>query len=164
MAETVRLAPMTDEQFGPYRAAAEVHYAQSFIDSGSLPEEEAREQAASDFARLLPDGLTSPGHHFFSAFDGDEEVGMLWLHLEQKSDGLHAFGYDFSVREDLRRRGYGRAIMLAAERWCGEQGVVGVGLNVFGGNVAAQSLYEQMGFQVTSVRMRKSLRPDDVSG
>lgn len=164
MAETVRLEPMTDEQFGPYRAAAEVHYAQSFIDSGSLPEEEAREQAASDFARLLPDGLASPGHHFFSAFDGDEEVGMLWLHLEQKSDGLHAFGYDFSVREDLRRRGYGRAIMLAAERWCGEQGVVGVGLNVFGGNVAAQSLYEQMGFQVTAVRMRKSLRPDDVSG
>ena len=120
MAETVRLAPMTDEQFGPYRAAAEVHYAQSFIDSGSLPEEEAREQAASDFARLLPDGLASPGHHFFSAFDGDEEVGMLWLHLEQKSDGRHAFGYDFSVREDLRRRGYGRAIMLAAEQWCGE--------------------------------------------
>jgi GNAT superfamily N-acetyltransferase len=82
---------------------------------------------------------------------------MLWLHLEQKSDGLHAFGYDFSVRDELRRQGYGRAVMVAAEAVCRDRGVVSVGLNVFGFNEGARALYEQMGFETAAILMRKQL-------
>jgi GNAT superfamily N-acetyltransferase len=157
MSPTVRLEPMTREQYDAYRVFAEDEYAEAIRDSGSMPEAEAREQAAADYAQLLPDGLDSEGHHFWTAYDGDDEVGMLWLRLKDTSVGVTAFGFDFFVHEDLRRRGYGRALLEAAEVECRERGVVSVGLRVFGNNLAAQALYEQMGFEVTSMQMSRRL-------
>lgn len=55
------------------------------------------------------------GHYLWTAYEGIDAVGVLWLHLQEKFDGLHAFGDDFEVREDLRQRGYGRALLSAAE-------------------------------------------------
>lgn len=148
---------MTSSQYEAYRQVAESDYARNIAASGAMPEPEAREKATKDFSRLLAKGLETPGHHLWVAYDGEEKVGVLWLHLEQKSDGLHAFGYDFSVRKDLRRNGYGRAIMVAAEHVCREMGVVSVGLSVFGFNLGARSLYEQMGFEIAAIQMRKRL-------
>ncbi len=154
----VRLEPMSREQYDAYRVVAEREYADSIRDSGSLPEAEALARSVEDFARILPGGFDTEGHRFWTAYDADgDEVGLLWLHLRPTSEGLTAFGYDFSVREDLRRAGYGRAIMLAAEAECRTLGVVSVGLNVFGHNLGAQSLYEQMGFEVTATQMSKRL-------
>ena len=156
-AVTVRLEPMTREQYDAYRVTAETDYAASIRDSGSLPEAEAVAKSTEDFAHLLPDGLDSEGHRFWTAYDGDDAVGMLWLRLTETSEGTTAFGYDFSVREDLRSRGYGRAVMLAAEEVCRDLGVVSISLNVFGHNLVAQSLYEQMGFRVTAIQMTREL-------
>ncbi len=36
-------------------------------------------------------------------------------------------------------------------------GVVSIGLNVFGPNVAARRLYEDLGYQVTSTQMRLTI-------
>lgn len=80
---------------------------------------------------------------------------MLWLAFIEKSDGLHAFGDDFSVTSRFRRRGYGRAILTAAEKVCRERGVVAVGLTVFGFNSGAQALYQDAGFEVSMVQMVK---------
>jgi len=153
----VRLEPMTEDQYDAYRVTAEREYADSIRDSGAMPEAEAVQKSADDYARILPDGFATEGHRFWTAYDGDDAVGMLWLHLRPTSEGLTAFGYDFSVREDLRRSGYGRAIMQAAEAECRALGVVSVGLNVFGHNLGAQALYEQMGFEVTAIQMTKRL-------
>ena len=153
----VRLEVMTEPEYRAFRVAAEADYAGNIAESGMLPAREAAEKASEDFERLLPEGLATPGHELWSAYDGDRRVGMLWLHLEQKSDGLHAFGYDFSVREELRRQGYGRAVLVAGEAVCRDRGVVSVGLNVFGFNEGARALYEQMGFETTAILMRKQL-------
>lgn len=156
---TVRLEPMTDAQYLDYRERAEDDYAHSIAASGALPAPEARRKAREDYARLLPDGPATPGHHLWRVLDGDDggDVGLLWLHVTQRSDGPHAFVYDVEVREQARRRGYGRAVMRAAERVCREQGVVSIALNVFGHNTGARALYEQEGYEVTSVQMRKRL-------
>ncbi|MFJ6198426.1 GNAT family N-acetyltransferase [Micromonospora sp. NPDC092111] len=153
----LRLEPMTDEQYLRYRERAETRYAENIAASGAMPPPEAQEKARRDYQGLLPDGLDTEGHRLWTAYDGADEVGMLWLHLEQKSDGPHAFGYDFEVREELRRRGHGRAIIQAAEQMCREWGVVSIGLSVFGFNLGARALYEQMGFEVTTLRMAKRL-------
>lgn len=154
---SVRLEPMTRDEYDVYRVTAEREYADSIRDSGAMPEAEAVEKSTADFARILPDGFDTEGHRFWTAYNGGDAVGMLWLHLKPTSEGLTAFGYDFSVREDLRRSGYGRAIMQAAEAECRALGVVSVGLNVFGHNLGAQALYEQMGFEVTGIQMAKRL-------
>ncbi|MFG1890531.1 GNAT family N-acetyltransferase [Micromonospora sp. NPDC049051] len=154
---TLRLESMTAEQYLRYRQRAEASYARNIADSGAMPAPEAEAKAQEDYAKLLPDGLATSGHHFWTAYDGDDEVGMLWLHVEQKSDGPHAFGYDFEVRPDLRRRGYGRAMLQAVERQCREWGVRSIGLSVFGFNLPARTLYEQLGFEATAIQMRKRL-------
>jgi GNAT superfamily N-acetyltransferase len=157
MTVSVRLEPMTREQYDAYRVTAEDSYAESIHASGSMPAVEARAKAVEDFARILPEGFDTPGHRFWTAYDGDLEVGILWLKLSETSEGTTAFGYDFEIREALRRKGYGRAFMMAAEQECRDLGVVSIGLNVFGHNLAAQSLYEQMGFEVTSIQMSRTL-------
>ncbi|MFF4878894.1 GNAT family N-acetyltransferase [Micromonospora sp. NPDC000668] len=153
----LELVPMTEEQYLQYRHRAEISYAHDIAASGAVPLPEAQEKSRQDYDRLLPGGLATEGHHLWTAYEGDVEIGMLWLHLERKSDGLHAFGYDFYVESDLRRKGYGRAIMQAAEQLCREWGVVSVGLSVFGFNFGARDLYEQMGYEVTAIQMRKRL-------
>lgn len=148
---------MSHDQFVAYRETAEKSYAENIATSGMLPEAEALAKATEDFTRLLPHGHRTDGQHFLVALDGDREVGMLWLALTEKSDGLHAFGYDFLVHPALRRQGYGRSILAAAEQLCREHGVVTVGLSVFGANAGAQALYEALGFRVTLLQMTKSL-------
>ena len=149
---------MSDGQFVVYRETAEQAYAENIAASGMLPESEALAKATEDFSRLLPDGHHTDNQYFWVALDGDHEVGMLWLAFTEQSDGLHAFGYDFLVHPALRRQGYGRLILAAAEQLCRERGVVAVGLSVFSANAGAQALYEALGFKVTMLQMTKSLK------
>jgi ribosomal protein S18 acetylase RimI-like enzyme len=148
---------MSPERFDAYREVAESTYAENIVASGMLPPRETVEKAAADFDQSLPGGVDTPGHELWVAIDADEEVGIIWLAFVDKSDGTHAFGYDFAVTADRRRRGYGRAIATAAEQICRDRGVVEVGLSVFGFNTGAQALYDQLGFEVTSMHMRKRL-------
>jgi ribosomal protein S18 acetylase RimI-like enzyme len=154
----VQLVPMTAERYAVFRTVQERSYAENIARSGAFGERQARAKAADDFDRLLPEGLSTPGHELWTGHGEDgHEVGFLWLHLAERADGLHAFGYDFEVREDLRRRGYGRALMVAAERLCRARGVASVGLSVFGFNAGARALYEEQGFTVTAEMRAKSL-------
>lgn len=148
---------MTPERFATYRTGAQRDFATDIVAAGMMPEPEALAKAAADFEALLPGGVDTPDHVLWTAMDGDQEVGILWLGFTEKSDGLHAFGYDFMVTEKDRRQGHGRAIMVAAEEVCRARGVVEIGLSVFGFNSGARSLYEQMGFGVTVQQMRKRL-------
>lgn len=152
MAE-VRLRPMTDAQFITYRENGEAEYAAQIADSGTMSHEAAVIKAAADFERLLTSGLRTPGHHLWTAYDGPDEVGVLWLLVENGT----AYVYDVQVAEDHRRRGYGRAIMLAGEQAARAKGATSIGLNVFGQNAGARSLYDQLGYRVTSTQMRKEL-------
>jgi ribosomal protein S18 acetylase RimI-like enzyme len=151
MAE-VRLEPMSEDQYKPWRAEAEAHYAQSVAASGQSAEAAAR-TAADTYAQLLPEELATPGHHLWHAYDGERRVGFLWVKVTHET----AFVYNVAVEENLRRQGYGRAIMLAAERWCHVNGLTRIGLHVFAHNAGARALYEQLGFTETGRNMAKDL-------
>ncbi|WP_328473492.1 GNAT family N-acetyltransferase [Actinoplanes sp. NBC_00393] len=148
----VRLEPMTQDQYKPWRADAEAHYTRSLTTSGQSAPEAARE-AADTYARLLPQEFATPDNHFWYAYDGDRRAGFLWI----KVTGVTAFVYNVAVEPDLRRQGYGRAIMLAAERWCRVHGLTRIGLHVFAHNTGARALYEQLGFTEIGRNMGKDL-------
>ncbi|HWS35163.1 MAG TPA: GNAT family N-acetyltransferase [Actinoplanes sp.] len=148
----VRLEPMSADQFGPWRAETEIHYAQSLQGTGKSAEAAARE-AAESYDRLLPQGVATADNHVWYAYDGDRRVGFLWIKV---TDGT-AFVYNVAVEDDLQRQGYGRAIMLAGERWCRERALTRIGLHVFTGNTGARALYEQLGFVETGRNMAKRL-------
>ena len=104
-------------------------------------------------AGLLTDGLATPGQLLWTAYEWTDPVGAVWLGLRDRSDGLHAFTHRLEVREDLRRRGYGRAVAVAVLRTCREMGVRTLGLSVAGADVPARRLCEELGLTLTAQTM-----------
>jgi ribosomal protein S18 acetylase RimI-like enzyme len=152
----VELRPMTPEEYDRWRGPAVIDYAQAWVDSGILTPDEAKKRADKQFAELLPDGLETAHHAFFTPMDGDQPVGVLWVHFDDSGE-QRAFIYDIEVSEHLRRRGYGRAIIEALVDEARGRGARSIGLNVFGSNPGAKALYDQMGFEVTSTQMKLQL-------
>src|SRR5829696_9393871 len=96
----VHLEPMSDEEYTEFRQRSEVRYAAEIAASRAESLPEARRQAAEDHERLLPEGVRTPDHYLWTAYEGAKPVGDLWLHVETKPDGRHAFGYGIEVRPE----------------------------------------------------------------
>ena len=151
--DDLRLAPMSDERFAAFRAASVAAYASEIAASGLLPEPQARRKADEDFASLLPDGVKTTGHHLLSALlpDGDAEVGILWWAETDGDGGSSAYIYDIEVAESQRGRGLGRRLLGAGHQDMRAAGASMVGLNVFGHNARARSLYDSAGYRTVAV-------------
>jgi len=70
----------------------------------------------------------------------------------------YAFVSDLAVRERLRGRGVGRALLTAAEGHARAHGAPLLRLDVLAGNDGARRLYERSGFDARRVEMAKPLR------
>jgi ribosomal protein S18 acetylase RimI-like enzyme len=151
------LREMTATEFAELRPRLEADYAANIQRSGAMPRTEAVRKAAADLDHLLPEGQATPGHLLWTGTVGGRPVGQVWLQLRERSDGTHAFGFELWVRPRLRGRGYGRALVRAAQRAARERGVRSVSLSVFGFNETARRLYESDGFVVTAQTMAKQL-------
>ena len=116
-------------------------------------------ERADDFARLLPDGLASPGMHLWTARAGgsDEPVGIGWIEVRERPSGTSALVFDVEVEEQHRGRGLGRALMEALHDAARELGATSISLNVFGQNTTAIRLYDSLGYAVTSQQMKRDL-------
>jgi ribosomal protein S18 acetylase RimI-like enzyme len=155
----VRLDPMTDEEFAAFLREAVVTYADAHVEAGSWPAEGAHERSVEEHARLLPQGLATPGHHLYTARDGDDRIGVLWLARRPHGTGEMVFVYNVEVEASRRGRGYGAAIMRAAEERTSADGLDRLQLHVFGDNEVARSLYRKLGYAETNVVMAKQLQP-----
>lgn len=158
---TVSIRDMTDQEYDAFCPRFQADYARDIARSGTLPVAEAMRKAAADLGQLPPDGHAGlrsvGGHRLWSACDGDLVVGLVWVQLQERSDGRHAFGFDLEVDEHLRGRGYGRAVLRAVLEACRKQDADSVSLPVFGFNDPARTLYESEGFAVTAQTMAKRL-------
>ena len=154
---SLRLRPMTPEEYDDYARSAEEDYAQEVHRSGLADLEAARTRAADTFAELLPDGLDSPRMHLWTAVVDDEPVGMGWIELRSGTGSTSAYIFNVELKEAARGRGLGRQLMLALHEEARSLGATSVGLNVFGHNTVARSLYESLGYVVTAQNMKIDL-------
>jgi GNAT superfamily N-acetyltransferase len=150
---------MTEAEFEAYRRQAISGYAAAHVSAGSWLEEDAEERAAAETDKLLPAGLATDDMLFFTAEAEDgETVGWVWLCLKSpRGDRANAWIYDIEVVEDRRGKGYGNALLAAAEAELRLRDVPAVALNVFGPNVVARRLYAAAGYSLMSQQMRKEL-------
>ncbi|WP_370411112.1 GNAT family N-acetyltransferase [Streptomyces fradiae] len=156
--EGVEVRPMTEAEFVVWAARSKEVFAQDWIDRG-VPEDQARAKAEDSHRRYLPDGLASPGVAFHVIVKDGRPAGHLWTgRIELEPGRWAAFVYDIEVDEAHRGRGYGRALMLLAERVAREAGETRIGLHVFAGNTPAIRLYESLGYRTTFVNSAKELR------
>lgn len=153
----VTVARMTEERFSRFTDESETLFAQDLEATGRMTRAEAVAEARRQFELELPQGLATPDQHLYSAQVDGEEVGIIWFAIRSGGEQRHAFILDVAVDESHRRRGYGRAIMIAAEREARHLDVHSIGLHVFAANSGAQTLYEQLGYDAVLDLMVLSL-------
>jgi ribosomal protein S18 acetylase RimI-like enzyme len=145
----IEVARMTPERFERFTTESLQAFAQDLVDSGRLAMDEAQVESRRQFEKELPQGLATPGQALFVGTVDGAEVGILWIGLREREGRPHAFILDIEVAADHRRRGYGRQLMLAAEREARREGATSIGLHVFGFNHGAVALYEELGYRRT---------------
>ena len=117
------------------------------LTATGVPAAQAEAHARSSYADALPDStvlaLDPPGG----------TAGRIWFTATPPSGWVQAV----QVSPAHRGRGFGRALMLAAEARCRASGVTGLGLNVFTTNTVALHLYDSLGYGVRMRQLWKSL-------
>lgn len=153
----VAVRTMTAAEYRDWEVRSMERFARSWAERG-VPEEQARARAEASRREYLPDGLATEGATFHVAVHDDAPVGHLWTgRLELTPGEVAAFVYDIEVAEDQRGKGYGRALMLFAERIALTAGERRIGLHVFAGNAPAIGLYESLGYRTTLIHAFKPL-------
>lgn len=153
----VKLRPMTDEEFDRYRLQSAHEFAAALVAASQAPADDAEERARAETDELLPDGGHSPGMLLLAAEADGTVVGSLWLGERSPKHVGTVWVYDLLVLPAHRGRGYGRAMMLAAEQMLLARGASRIGLNVFLDNDVAHRLYSELGYVPTSQQMTKPL-------
>jgi GNAT superfamily N-acetyltransferase len=150
---------MRNDEFEVWLPRVRARYAAEMVEYGGFVEDAARAKAASDLAGLFPGNRPSPDQSVYVIEADGQGVGELWV--GERPDDRLARGLlwvnDVCIDEAQRGRGFGRATMLYAEDEARRRGLAGVGLNVFGGNVAARALYRSLGYTESAVYMTKRL-------
>ena len=155
----VRLAPMTQGEYEAFVAYEIKDYAEEHVKAGNWLADEALAKSEAEFKQLLPEGKDSKDNYLFSIFDLDsgEYVGNVWFAVIERSGPRHAFIYDFRIRDEFHRHGYGTQAMIALEIEVRKLGIDTLSLHVFGHNLAARGLYEKVGYEITNINMSKHL-------
>jgi ribosomal protein S18 acetylase RimI-like enzyme len=151
-----KLVPIQQEDFKPYLERGIREYADDHVRNGNWSAEEALERSRKEFEQLLPDGVNSRDQFLYSIVDETEgdKIGLLWVQVKDQK----AFIYDFIIDESFRGKGYGKQALLALDEKLKSMDVESVGLHVFGDNITAQELYRKMGYQITGIHMKKTLK------
>ena len=184
---TTALRLMPDDRLGPWIARSRADYEEARLRSGESPAV-AAENARASFERNFPGGRPATGHlvHEVVAVSagaagaragavgagagagaGDDGAGpgadgevVGWIWIGPFAEGSDAWWvWDVEIDEQHRGAGHGRAAMQLAEQEAARHGAVTLGLNVFGYNDAARRLYESLGYETTSLQMRKPVGP-----
>ena len=83
-------------------------------------------------------------------FDGGTLVGTVMV----GHDGHRGWVYYLAVAESHRGTGLGRRLMLAAEDWLRERGVVKLQLMVRSANAGVLDFYDRLGYEDADVQVR----------
>lgn len=155
--EGLLLRSMTAAEFAVLRSRLIREYAAEKARIEDFAEDAAESLSAARFDSLLPEGPGTAGMLLLAADNQDgEQVGLVWLALNQPRPG-EVWIYYIEVSADYRGKGYGRALLQAAEERAAGHDARAIALNVFGGNVIARRLYESTGYAVAAISMRKEL-------
>jgi len=152
---TVTLQPMPPERLASWIEQGHSDYVADRMKSGET-REVAEDNAARSYSIFFPDGQLLPSHRIFEVLADGVTVGQLWI-APQLEGSDQWWVYDIEILEQHRRRGYARTALELGHAEARALGAASIGLNVFGFNTGARALYEELGYEITSVQMRLPL-------
>jgi ribosomal protein S18 acetylase RimI-like enzyme len=155
------LVPMSESEYQSFVAQTIPGYAAEKVASGEWSQENSLELANKAYAELLPRGLNSSGNYLYSIRESSDSavLGTLWIAVKERAGQRIAYIYDVVIKPEHQRKGHASGAFAALEDEARRLGLSGIGLHVFGHNVAAQALYLKLGYQTTNITMYKSLEP-----
>lgn len=155
----IELVELPRERFSAFRDDLVRDYAQEKVRAGTWSPEEAPRRSAADVDGLLKDGTNTEGHYLYLLRDRStvEEVGAVWIAVLDSGVGRSVWIYDIQIDEPFRRKGHATQALRLVEEKASELGADSVELHVFGHNPAALALYEKLGYETTSIVMRRRL-------
>jgi ribosomal protein S18 acetylase RimI-like enzyme len=155
VAETITFVPFPPADLDAWLKNTLIRYIDERVAAGdSLAEAEANAHASVE--HLFPHGSPAPGQLIGHLVSSRQTIGYLWIGVAGTDPGRW-WVWDIMIDDEFRGRGHGREAMLLAEELARREGASTIGLNVFGHNQVARSLYSSLGFRETAVQMRKDL-------
>jgi ribosomal protein S18 acetylase RimI-like enzyme len=148
---------MDADEFAGWLPMVRDFYARDMAANGGLSKDKAQQKAIADTAQLFPADQPSADQFVFVIEADGEQVGELWIAERESGAGRSLWIYDVHVQVAYRGRGYGKEAMLLAEAEARRRGLARIGLNVFGGNEVARSLYRSLGYTESAIIMSKDL-------
>ncbi|GAA3658862.1 GNAT family N-acetyltransferase [Microbacterium marinilacus] len=153
----IALVPMTAQRFPAWQERCRAAYETDLIAAGETPHA-AAQKATESLERAFPAGAPTTENAVFDlVHDTSGAVGYLWVGRDSSGDETSWWVWDVVVEAEHRGKGYGRAAMRLAEEHARSAGARTLGLSVFGDNTTARALYESVGYEITTVKMRKQL-------
>lgn len=153
----ISLVPFSEEDFLTFEKTAIRDYAEAVARAEDLPRGVALAQAQTQHEKLLPKGLRTPSHFFFSIESEGNLVGFVWVQRHKNAPKRQTFIYQLMIYKPFRGKGFGRATLRELERSERKAGARSLGLHVFAYSTAALNLYRKCGYREIGIRMAKML-------
>ena len=166
------LLPLTDPEYRDFAERQVAESARQRVEAGEWTLMDAHQRARVEQADLLADRLRDQGHTFLKGVHAAEGVLVGWLWVGPGPMFLERYGVrdlarvrwlsQITVRDELRGRGYGQALLAALHEHLAAEGVDVLYLRVYDWNTAARRLYTRSGYEVvhqfaTDAHLRKHL-------
>jgi ribosomal protein S18 acetylase RimI-like enzyme len=152
----VSIVPFEAQALPQWLSATGAAYVDERVAAGD-DRDSAERRLAEDRKLFFPGDAPAPGHLIYRVLDDDVAVGALWIGPEHGAPPEHWWVWTIEIDEPFRGRGIGRAAMELAEQEARRRGAKQLGLNVFGANHIARSLYESLGYGISRLQMFKVL-------
>jgi ribosomal protein S18 acetylase RimI-like enzyme len=154
------VSDVTFDAFGPVELASWLEQTRSGYISERMAAgdtlAEASANADASLGRTFPGGSPGPGQMVGWISHNGVHVGELWIG-PFGDDPLRWWVWNVGIDEGRRGLGLGRKAMVLAEELAAANGATSIGLNVFAHNDVARRLYLSLGYEETSIQMRKSV-------
>lgn len=153
----VTLTAIESDELAEFLELIRPQYVAERMQADHFSHAEAEQFVSKQWARTLPQGAATAGHHLFWAHDDADtaRIGLLWIFIDTMH--LRAFIYEIVVFDAFQGRGHGRELLGRADEIARTHQARAISLNVFSPNHRAIALYESAGFVAVSQHMSKGL-------
>lgn len=93
----------------------------------------------------------------FGVFDSENLIGYVWAYEHPFREEVRVYVNEIHVDEAYRKRGIGKQLLSAVESLAKERGYKALYIHAEGNNDGAIRLYQNEGYTIERVQLRKSL-------
>ncbi|MDJ0313473.1 GNAT family N-acetyltransferase [Arthrobacter sp. H35-D1] len=154
---TVQLIPLSAQRFPAWIERSRHEYESDLIATGESPQD-AHRRAKESLDAAFPENFPTIDNAVFDVIDTTgSTIGYLWVGTDSSEDNHSWWVWDIVIDNEHRGKGLGRATMKLAEDYARSHGAHTLGLSVFDFNHGARKLYESMGYETVTTKMKKQL-------